>query len=108
MASRVGEISKLGNRYQTTVPKGVRKHLNLGKGDRIRHSAEPGGRVYMEAEESTREDHAVGAFLDFPADDIEKHPERLKPIGGPLLDHARELVKNIEVDLDMPLSPDDE
>ena len=105
MAVRAGETSKLGNRYQTTAPKGVRRRLNLGKGDRIRYSAEPGGRVYME---TTREDHAVGAFLDFLADDIENHPERIKPIGGPLLDHARELVKNIEVDLDMPLSPDDE
>ena len=108
MSARVGETSKLGNRYRTTATKGVRRHLSLGKGYRIRHSAEPGGRVYKEAGESAREDHAVRAFLDFLADDMEKHPERLKPMGGPLLDHARELVKNIEVGLDMSLSPDDE
>ena len=36
MAAHDSETSKLGNRYQTTAPKGVRRHLNLGKGDRIR------------------------------------------------------------------------
>lgn len=62
----------------------------------------------MKAEEPKRDDHAVGAFLDFLANDIEKHPERLKLMGDALLDRARELVKNIEVDLDMPLSAKDE
>ena len=63
--------------------------------------------MIMQAEESMPYDHALGAFLDFLADDIEKHPERLKPMGGVLLEQARELVKNIDVDLDMPLSPED-
>ena len=48
MAALAYDVSKLTDRYQTTVPSGVRKQLELGKGDQIRYLIEPSGRVYIE------------------------------------------------------------
>ena len=102
------EFSKLTDRYQTTVPSGVRKLLGLGRGDRIRYCIEPDGRVYIESDPASEEDPALAAFLDFIATDIETHPERLQAFDGSLLDRTKALVGDVEVDLDGPLSPDDE
>lgn len=105
----VQETSKLTDRYQTTVPSGVRKQLNLGKGDRIRYCTDPDGRVYIEPmREEAPGDPALGAFLDFLEADIRTHPERLEAVGGALHPRLASLVADVEVDLDEPLSPDDE
>ena len=48
MTALAQDVSKLTDRYQTTVPAGVRKQLKLGKGDQIRYCTEPSGRVYIE------------------------------------------------------------
>lgn len=108
MAARIQEVSKLTDRYQTTVPAGVRKQLKLGKGDRIRYCTEPSGRVYIEPVRETEADPALGAFLDLLEADIEAHPERLKAFDGALHDRLEALVGKVEVDLDAALSPDDE
>jgi len=102
------EISKITDRYQTTVPSGVRKQLKLGKGDRIRYCTEPNGRVYIEAVHAADGDPALGAFLDFIEADIKAHPERLQAFDGGLHRRLTELVGNVDVDLDAPLSCDDE
>ncbi|MFQ6552729.1 type II toxin-antitoxin system PrlF family antitoxin [Aestuariibius insulae] len=108
MATLAEDVSKLTDRYQTTVPSGVRKQLKLGKGDRIRYRTEPGGRVYIEAVRADESDPAVGAFLDFLEADITAHPERVRAFDGALHDRLQALVGDIDVDLDAPLSPDDE
>jgi antitoxin PrlF len=102
------ETSKLTDRYQTTVPAGVRKQLKLGKGDQIRYCTEPSGRVYIELARSEEDDPALGAFLDFVEADISAHPDRIRAFDGALRDRLAELVGNVEVDLDAPLSLDDE
>lgn len=102
------EVSKLTDRYQTTVPSGVRRHLQLGKGDQIRYRTEASGRVYIEPVRNTGEDPALGAFLDLLEADIQAHPERLKSFDGPLHARLEALVGGIQVDLDAPLSEDDE
>ena len=48
MTALAKDVSKLTERYQTTVPASVRKQLKLGKGDQIRYCTEPSGRVYIE------------------------------------------------------------
>ena len=70
------DVSKLTDRYQTTVPASVRKQLKLGKGDQIRYCTEPSGRVYIEPVRSEEEDPVLGAFLDFVEADIKAHPDR--------------------------------
>lgn len=108
MSAFVEEESKLTERYQTTVPSGVRKQLRIGKGDRIRYRVEASGRVYIEAVREGDGDPALGAFLDFVEADIKAHPERLRAFGGALHDRLQALVGHVEVDLDAPLSEDDE
>lgn len=102
------DVSKLTDRYQTTVPSSVRKQLNLGKGDRIRYCMEPSGRVYIEPVRAEEDDPALGAFLDFVEADIRAHPERLQAFDGGLRDRLEALVGDVDVDLDEPLSPDEE
>ncbi|TNE64473.1 MAG: type II toxin-antitoxin system PrlF family antitoxin [Rhodobacteraceae bacterium] len=108
MTALAQDVSKLTDRYQTTVPSGVRKQLKLGKGDKIRYCTEPSGRVYIESVRADEGDTALGAFLDFVEADIKSHPERIRAFDGALHDHLAALVGDIEVDLDAPLSPEDE
>lgn len=102
------DVSKLTDRYQTTVPASVRKQLKLGKGDQIRYCTEPSGRVYIEPVRSEEEDPVLGAFLDFVEADIKAHPDRIRAFDEALHDRLAALVGDVEVDLDAPLSLEDE
>jgi antitoxin PrlF len=108
MTALAYDVSKLTDRYQTTVPTGVRKQLNLNKGDRIRYCTEPNGRVYIEPMRDETGDPALGAFLDMIEADITANPQRLRAFDGALHDRLKSLVVGIDVDLDAPLSSDDE
>ncbi|OKL42750.1 type II toxin-antitoxin system PrlF family antitoxin [Pseudovibrio exalbescens] len=108
MTALAEDVSKLTDRYQTTVPSGVRKQLKLRKGDKIRYCTEPSGRVYIEAVREEEEDPALGAFLDFVEADIKTHPERLQAFEGALHDRLKALIGDVDVNLDEPLSPEDE
>ena len=108
MTALTEELSKLTDRYQTTVPSGVRKQLKLGKGDQIRYCTEPSGRIYIEPVRNTEDDPGLSAFLDFIDADIKAHPERIQAFNGGFYDRLKALVGDVDVDLDEPLSPDDE
>jgi antitoxin PrlF len=108
MTALAQDVSKLTDRYQTTVPSGVRKQLKLGKGDKIRYCTEPSGRVYIELVGAEEGDSALDAFLDFIEADIKAHPERLQVFDGALHDRLKALVGDIDIDLNQPLSPEDE
>lgn len=47
-------------------------------------------------------------FLDFLAQDMTKHPEKLRPIDNALFERMQVLVAQTEVDLDAKLLPEDE
>ena len=53
-------------------------------------------------------DPALGKFLDFLAQDITNHPERLQRLDAGLVERIHALTGGIEVDLDAALSADDE
>lgn len=108
MSALAPEFSKLTDRYQTTVPSGVRKQLNLSKGDQLRYCTEPDGRVYIEPLHAAENDPALTAFLDLIEADVKAHPDRLTAFDGGLRDRLETLVGDVKVDLDAPLSPDDE
>ena len=108
MATLDRETSTLTDRYQTTVPGAVRRQLDLRKGDRIRYCIEADGRVYIEPVREEGDDPALGPFLDLLEADIRAHPERIVPLDGDLRNRAATLVESMDVDLDAPLSPDDE
>lgn len=101
--------STLTDRYQTTVPETVRRALRLGKRDKIHYTIRPGGEVVLtRVDASEGDDPVLGQFLGFLARDIASHPERLQAIDANLVQRLQSLTGDIEVDLDAPLSADDE
>jgi antitoxin PrlF len=109
MGTNLEAESTLTDRYQTTVPETVRRALRLGKRDKIHYMIRPDGQVVLSrAKPAEQADPVLGQFLDFLAHDIANHPERLQSVDAGLVQHLRSLVGAVEVDLDAPLSADDE
>ena len=109
MSSPIEVESTLTDRYQTTVPETVRRALRLGKRDRIHYSIRPGGEVVLtRAAGATEDDPVIHGYLEFLARDIAAHPQRLAMLDAGLVKRLQGLVEGIEVDLDAPLSADDE
>jgi antitoxin PrlF len=101
--------STLTDRYQTTVPEMVRRSLRLGKRDKVHYSIRPNGEVVLSrAEVSETDDPVLGQFLGFLSRDIAEHPERLQALDASFVQRMQSLTTGIEVDLDGPLSADDE
>jgi antitoxin PrlF len=53
-------------------------------------------------------DTALDPFLAFLARDIELHPEAVRPVTPEFAQRVRAITKDVEIDLEAPLSPDDE
>lgn len=101
--------STLTDRYQTTVPETVRRALRLRKRDKIQYVIRPSGEVVLtRASDAEADDPVLGQFLGFLAHDIATHPERLQSVSSPFVQRVQSLVGEVEVDLDAPLSADDE
>ncbi len=101
--------STLTDRYQTTVPETVRRALKLGKRDKIHYTIRPDGEVVLRrAEPAEGDDPLLGQFLGFLAQDIAAHPDRLQLVDAGLIQRIQSLVGGVEVDLDAPLSVDNE
>jgi len=101
--------STLTDRYQTTVPETVRRALRLGKRDKIHYTIRPGGEVLLSrAEAADVNDPVLGAFLGFLARDMAGHPEHLQAMDVSFAQRLQSLTSGIEIDLDAPLSADDE
>ncbi len=99
--------STLTDRYQTTVPDGVRRALKLGKRDRIRYVVQSNGSVILQrAGES--DDPLLGSFLNFLARDIAIHPQHVRVIDAGLARRMRSLTKGVKVDLGAALDAADE
>ena len=101
--------STLTDRYQTTVPETVRRALRLGKRDKIYYTIRPDGEVVLtRAAAGENDDPALAPFLAFLARDLAEHPERLQAVDAGLAQRIQALVDGVEVDLDAPLSADNE
>lgn len=101
--------STLTDRYQTTVPESVRRTLKLNKRDKIHYTVRASGEVVINRVTPNEDrDPALGPFLDFLAQDINNHPQRLQSLDIGLVQRIQSLVDGVEVDLDAPLSADDE
>jgi antitoxin PrlF len=97
----------LTERYQTTVPAAVRQALRLRKHDRIIYKVADDGRVFLErAAAKENEDPVLGDFLNFLARDIATGVVR--PVTPELVARIDALLGDVKIDLDAPLSPDDE
>ena len=101
--------STLTERYQTTVPEIVRRALRLNKRDKIHYVIRTDGEVVLtRSVPSEGDDPVLGAFLEFLARDIASHPERLVPVDAEFAQRIQSLTDGIDIDLDAPLSADDE
>ncbi len=101
--------STLTDRYQTTVPETVRRALRLGKRDKIHYTIHPNGEVVLtRAQSDEAADPVLEQFLGFLAQDMIKHPERLRSLDTGLVQRMQSLVGGVDVDLDAQLSADDE
>jgi antitoxin PrlF len=101
--------STLTDRYQTTVPETVRRVLRLGKRDKIHYTIRQDGEVVLtRAAAGEGNDPALAPFLGFLARDLVEHPERLQAVDAGLALRIQALVDGVEVNLDAPLSADDE
>lgn len=106
-------ISKLTDRFQTTIPTSVRKELGLGKKDFIEFlKADDGHLVLRRAQpepEQTEEDFPpeLLAWLKFIEKDHAARPEQLVVLDDAFFAKAKDLSKGIQVDLDAPLDSDE-
>ncbi len=109
MSTMLEADSTLTDRYQTTVPEMVRRSLRLGKRDKLHYAIRPNGEVVLSrAGAAETDDPVLGQFLSFLSLDITKHPDRLKALDANFVQRLQSLTTGIEVDLDAPLSADDE
>ncbi len=97
--------STLTDRYQTTIPEPIRDALHLDKRDKISYAIDGDGKVTITR--AHEEDPAVGKFLELIAKDIENN-ENIYALDPELLESIRDLVGDMEVDLDAPLEGDDD
>jgi antitoxin PrlF len=100
--------STLTDRYQTTIPDPIRKALGLNKRDKICYTIESDGRVVISRADQTESDPIIGQFLNFLAQDIEKNPQHVKFLSTALVNRVQALVADIEIDLDVILTDEDE
>lgn len=109
-ALRLEAESTLTDRYQTTVPETVRRVLNLRKRDRIHYTIRPNGEVLISSTPCIpQNDPVLDQFLEFIQNDIASHPEHLHALDTTLLLRINSLVgRNVDLDLDVMLSEDDE
>ena len=101
--------STLTDRYQTTVPQSVRRALQLGKRDKLHYTIRPSGEVVLtRAQPAEENDPVLGQFLGFLSRDMASHPERLQALDAAFVQHLQALTDGVALDLDAPLSADDE
>ena len=100
--------STLTDRYQTTIPAPVRTALGLNKKDQIRYVIHQDGTVTITKNVVEEEDPVLRKFLDFLATDMEANPQNIQALDSNLRERVSDLVAGVEVDLDRPLSEEDE
>jgi len=99
----------LTDRYQTTVPEIVRRALRPEKRDKVDYTVRADGEVVLtRVAQHEADDPLLGQFLGFLAQDIKQHPDRVQAVNSALYQRVQSLVGVVDVDLDVPLSKDDE
>jgi len=95
--------SSLTERFQTTIPKGVREALGLRRGDTLAYEVRGEEVVVRRHPEREGDDPALSGFLDLLERDIATNPQRLQRVPDALVQRGRELVDGVEIDLDAAL-----
>jgi antitoxin PrlF len=108
MPALIAAESTLTDRYQTTVPDAVRRALNLGKRDKLCYTVQPDGHVLLTRAADTDTDPVLDSFLGFLANDMSQYPGHLQGLDPALVQRVQALTAGVAIDLNAPLSADDE
>jgi len=100
--------STLTDRYQTTIPASIREALHLGKREKIRYTICSNGNILLSRADQNETDPALDGFLTFLANDIQTHPQRLTATTPELVSRIQNLIGKVDIDIDAPLSDEDE
>jgi antitoxin PrlF len=97
---------------QITIPAPIRRALKLRAGkSRVKFQIIPDeGKVLVVLvgpPPREKEDPALKPFLNLLTRDIKENPRRIRPFPVDLLNRARSVVENVEVDLKGPLTGED-
>ena len=101
--------STLTDRYQTTIPTDVRKELGLKKRDMIEFvKTEDGHLVLRKASpvDPTEFPAELLSWLEFIGQDQQQDPGQLRVLDEKFFASARELVGDMDIDLNQPLEAD--
>lgn len=96
------------SRGQTTLPSAIRRALKVGNQGAIVFRIEESGQVTVAKKELTETDPVIGQFLSFLTADMIARPDALRPVTADWLASLQDLVKGVPIDLDAPLSAEDE
>ena len=80
--------------------------MHLSKRDKITYDIDENGKVLLSRAE--KDDPVLGKFLSFIVNDITKNPLHIHTINPALIARAKSLITGVNVDLDAPLSDEDE
>lgn len=109
MSSIIDVQSTLTDRYQTTIPEPVRLALKLNRRDKIYYKVKASGEVVLSRAPSAEdEDPVIGKFLGLLESDMNHQPSRIESLQPELITQLDSLVGQVEVDLDAPLSSNNE
>lgn len=100
--------STMTDRYQTTIPDSVRKALGLKKRDKIQYTVQSNGQVIISRRDRPEADPVLEQFLEFLAEDIRQHPQQIQAVSSELANRICKLTADVEIDLEAPLSDEDE
>ena len=100
--------STVTKRGQTTLPSAIRKVLKVTNAEnKLHYRVLQDGSVVISKAEGTG-DPMIADFLNFIEADARNNLASLRPVTPDWLTGIQALVKEVSVDLDAPLDPDDE
>jgi antitoxin PrlF len=98
-----GLTSKVTYRWQTTLPSGVRRALDLQAGDQITYVID-GDQVLIRKDDQTDDgDPVVAAYLEFLARAMSHRPDLIRPFTQADVEGLDALLEGVELDLDADL-----
>ena len=96
--------SKLTERSQTTLPKGVRSVLGVQPGDQIGYIIEGSEVRLVSVAGAEHADPALEPFLEFLRADLSRHPERVTGFPREFIARIEALTKHVVIDHDAQIA----
>lgn len=101
MATVLEKATTVYEKGQTTLPVDVRRALGVAAGDSVTFSVEGDGTVRLKKTvDEGAEDHALTAFLELLADDLQARPQVITGLTASLEARLRDLTAGTHIDRD--------